>query len=60
MRADRDRMRVLGGLLLAFVLGGVSGAFGFKHVGYAFRVPIAVLLAALALVPSWDDTGWAG
>lgn len=57
VRADRDRMVVLGGLLLAFLLGGVSGAFGFKHFGYEFTVPIAVLIAVIALVPTWDDFG---
>jgi uncharacterized membrane protein YoaK (UPF0700 family) len=53
--ADRERIRVLGGLLLAFIIGGVTGAFGFKHVGYGFSVPIALLLAVLALVPAIDD-----
>jgi uncharacterized membrane protein YoaK (UPF0700 family) len=46
--ADRERIRVLGGLLFAFIVGGVTGAFGFKHVGYGFSVPIALLLAVLA------------
>lgn len=55
VRADRDRMRVLGGLLAAFVLGGVVGAYGFKHLGYGFTVPLAVLLCSVALVPVWDD-----
>ncbi len=57
VRADRDRMRVLGGLLLAFLLGGICGAFGFKQFGYGFTVPIAVLLAGISLVPAWDDLG---
>lgn len=51
-------MVVLGGLLLAFLLGGVSGAFGFTHFGYESTVPIAVLIAVIALVPAWDDIGW--
>lgn len=55
VRADRYRMMVLGGLFLAFLLGGVSGAFGFKQFGYGFTVPIAVLLAIISLVPAWDD-----
>ncbi|WP_028601392.1 YoaK family protein [Ottowia thiooxydans] len=55
VRADRDRIVVLGGLLLAFLLGGISGAFGFKQVGYGFTVPLAVLLALISLVPAWDD-----
>jgi len=52
---DRKRMMVLGGLLAAFLAGGISGAYGFKWLGYVFTVPLAVLLAILALVPAWDD-----
>ncbi len=55
VRADRDRIKVLGGLWTAFVLGGVAGAFGFKTVGYGFTIPIAVLLALMSLIPAWDD-----
>ncbi|MBH2015457.1 MAG: DUF1275 domain-containing protein [Burkholderiales bacterium] len=55
VRASLDRITVLGGLLLAFTLGGVVGAYGFKFVGYVSTVPLALMLAALALVPTWDD-----
>lgn len=55
VRADRERMRVLGGLLGAFVVGGVVGAYGFKRLGFGFTVPLAVLLTVVALVPVWDD-----
>ena len=55
VRADRDRLKVLGGLLAAFLVGGVSGAYGFKAFGYGFTIPIAVLLAVISLVPAWDD-----
>ncbi len=55
VRADRERMKVLGGLWMAFVVGGVAGAFGFKTVGYGFTIPIAVLLAVVSLIPAWDD-----
>lgn len=55
VRADRDRMAVLGGLFLAFLLGGISGAFGFKAFGYGFTIPVAVLLAVVSVVPAWDD-----
>lgn len=53
--ADRDRMRVLAGLLAAFVGGGLVGAYGFKRLGYGFTVPLAVVLTVVALVPLWDD-----
>lgn len=55
VRADRPRMAVLAGLLIAFTVGGVAGAYGFKQVGYGFTVPLALLLAVLALVPTVDD-----
>jgi len=53
--ADRDSMVVLAGLLSAFLVGGIMGAFGFKHLGYVASVPVAVLLALLAIVPAVDD-----
>lgn len=55
VRADRERLAVLAGLLGCFTLGGISGALGFKHLGYVSTVPLAVVLAALALVPAFDD-----
>jgi uncharacterized membrane protein YoaK (UPF0700 family) len=53
--ADRARMAVLAGLLACFLGGGIAGAFGFKLLGYASTIPLAVLLAVLALVPMVDD-----
>lgn len=55
VRANRDKLRLLGGLLGCFAGGGVAGALGFKALGYAATVPIALLLAALAAVPVLDD-----
>ncbi len=55
VRADRDRLKVLTGLLACFLIGGITGALGFKLAGYAFTVPIALLLAVMALVPAIDD-----
>jgi uncharacterized membrane protein YoaK (UPF0700 family) len=53
--ADPDRLRLLGALLLSFFGGGVIGALGFKHVGYAACLPLAGLLCVLAIVPALDD-----
>ena len=53
--ADRERLKVLAGLLGCFTVGGVTGAWGFKTVGYAFTVPLAVVLALVAVVPMLDD-----
>ncbi len=55
--ADRSRLKLLTLLLLAFFLGGISGALGFKHSGYLSTVPLALILSGLALVPMLDDVG---
>ena len=55
VRADRERMTVLAVLLLCFLTGGIAGAYGFKLLGYVSTVPLAILLATLALVPMVDD-----
>ena len=53
--ADRDRLTVLSLLVLSFFSGGVIGAIGFQHLGYAMTVPLAVILIVLASVPAADD-----
>ena len=55
VRHDRERAVRAGGLLLAFVLGGVAGALGFKHVGFVCVVPLAAVLFLLALPPMTRD-----
>ena len=55
VRADRDRIVVLAGLLAAFLAGAVTGAFGFKLAGYVSTVPLAIVLVLLAVVPVVDD-----
>lgn len=52
---DRSRLRLLAMLALCFFIGGVSGALGFKHLGYAATVPLAVTLMALSIIPIADD-----
>lgn len=53
--ADRDRLKVLVWLCTCFLVGGVSGALGFKHVGYATTLPLAALLVVMSIVPVLDD-----
>jgi len=53
--ADRGRIRLTGGLLAAFVGGGLFGAAGFNYVGFLWIVPLAALLLALALPPVLRD-----
>ena len=53
--ADRSRLRVLGLMLLCFFGGGVAGAVGFKHIGFASTLPLALVLVLLASIPAADD-----
>jgi uncharacterized membrane protein YoaK (UPF0700 family) len=55
VRANRDRLAVLCTLALLFFVGGVAGALGFKQLGYAATIPLALLLVLLALIPIADD-----
>ena len=55
VRANRQRLRLFAGLLAMFLVGGVAGAAGFKHMGFVFIVPLALVLFALALPPLWID-----
>ena len=53
--ADRARLRVLSLMVACFFVGGFVGAFGFKHVGFAATIPLALALVSLAAVPAADD-----
>ncbi|MFG6459187.1 YoaK family protein [Roseateles sp. BYS96W] len=53
--ANAARLRLLGGLLLAFAIGGLVGAWAFKTVGYTATLPLAGILALLGAVPALDD-----
>lgn len=55
VRADRDRLRILALLLLAFFAGGLLGAVGFQNFGYVATVPLAAILGVLAVIPAFDD-----
>jgi uncharacterized membrane protein YoaK (UPF0700 family) len=48
-------LRLLASLVVLFFLGGVTGALGFKHVGFFFTVPLSAVLVLLAIVPVMDD-----
>ncbi|NKI94188.1 YoaK family protein [Rhizobacter sp. SG703] len=59
VEANRDRLGLLGLLLLSFFCGGVAGAWGFNRHGYVATVPLAALLGAVAVPTAWDDVvGW--
>jgi uncharacterized membrane protein YoaK (UPF0700 family) len=53
--ANRAKLKVHGTMLTTFFFGGVTGAMGFKHIGYASTVPLAGMLVVLAIVPLVDD-----
>jgi uncharacterized membrane protein YoaK (UPF0700 family) len=48
-------LRLLGSLVGLFLVGGVTGALGFRHAGFLFTVPLAAVVLALAIVPVVDD-----
>ncbi|WP_088956276.1 YoaK family protein [Variovorax sp. HW608] len=55
VRHDRSRLKLAGGLIGMFVLGGVAGAVGFKFLGFVCVVPLAALLLALSVPPLIRD-----
>ena len=48
-------MRTSAGLIAMFVLGGITGALGFKHIGFFCVVPLAALLLAISVPPFMRD-----
>lgn len=48
-------LRLLSSLIGLFFVGGVIGAFGFKHVGFFFTLPLSAGLMLLAVMPVLDD-----
>lgn len=55
VRADRERLRVHAQLVLSFLVGGIAGALGFKHLGYVSTLPLALALLLLVLRPLLED-----
>ncbi|CAB3771194.1 YoaK family protein [Paraburkholderia humisilvae] len=55
VRADRQKLALLGSLLASFMVGGLAGATGFKHLGFVSTLPLAMVLLTLAVVPVIDD-----
>ena len=52
---NQKHLSMLTRLVLAFFIGGVVGALGFKQVGFLSTVPLALVLIGLAGVPAIDD-----
>ncbi len=55
VRANRERLWLHAALLLCFLTGGITGAAGFKYLGFICVVPLALVLLLLALPPLWRD-----
>jgi uncharacterized membrane protein YoaK (UPF0700 family) len=52
---DTGKLTLLTSLIALFFGGGVIGALGFRHIGFLFTVPLALVLLVLAAVPALDD-----
>lgn len=53
--ANRRKLRIHTVLVSCFFVGGLAGALGFKYVGFATTVPLAIGLWMLALRPFLRD-----
>ncbi len=49
VRANREKLRIHAVLIGAFLGGGLLGALGFKFLGFISAVPLAIVLALVAL-----------
>lgn len=55
LRANREKLSIHLLVLALFFLGGLVGAWAFKHLGFVSTVPLALALVGLAIVPVLDD-----
>ncbi len=53
--ANRQRLGIHLWLIASFFVGGLSGAIGFKSLGYYATIPLSVLLVLLVLRPVLTD-----
>jgi uncharacterized membrane protein YoaK (UPF0700 family) len=49
--ANRTKLRVHALLVLSFLVGGLTGALGFKHVGFSSTIPLAIALVIMSAAP---------
>ena len=55
MTSERGALQLLTSLVVLFFVGGLTGALGFKHIGFFFTLPLALVLVVLAAMPVLDD-----
>lgn len=48
-KSDRGKLRLLVTLVVAFFVGGVTGAVGFGQIGFFFSLPLGLTLLAISL-----------
>ncbi|AZV93224.1 hypothetical protein CBF45_05435 [Bordetella sp. J329] len=53
--ANRTKLVLHSKLLLSFLVGAMTGAFGFQAWGYSMTLPLAFFLLVLAMPPLWSD-----
>lgn len=52
---NSKKIRLLSSLIGLFFIGGVTGALGFRHLGFLFTIPLSAILLVLAAMPVIDD-----
>jgi uncharacterized membrane protein YoaK (UPF0700 family) len=52
---EMTKLRLHSSLIALFFAGGITGALGFKHVGFLFTLPLAAGLLLLAVMPVVED-----
>ena len=55
VRANRDKLGMHARLIGAFLAGALTGALGFKTVGYGATIFLSAALALLSVGPIWMD-----
>ena len=53
--AELKKLRLHFSIVALFFLGGVTGALGFRRVGFLFTLPLAAILLVLAAMPLAED-----
>jgi uncharacterized membrane protein YoaK (UPF0700 family) len=54
IRANRHKLRLHCALVLAFFIGGVVGAAGFKYLGFISTIPLSLTLICVGIAPYLD------
>jgi uncharacterized membrane protein YoaK (UPF0700 family) len=53
--ANKDKLAIHAIILIMFFIGGITGAIGFRAMGFVATLPLAVVLLVLAFIPIFDD-----